>query len=121
MPVDVLVSTEHTPGWVTAAEGGLQIAISTELSPELIREGMGRDFVRQVQQLRKDADLEIEDRIEIYYQTAEPVVVAALTEWTKYILTETQTDVLKAADTAPADAKSVMIGDTKLLVWIVKR
>ena len=57
LPGDVLVSTEHTPGWVTAAEGSLQIALSTELSPELIREGMARDFVRHVQQLRKDADL----------------------------------------------------------------
>ena len=71
LPEDVLVSTEHTPGWVTAAEGSLQIALSTELSPELIREGMARDFVRQVQQLRKDADLEIEDRIRICYQTAD--------------------------------------------------
>jgi isoleucyl-tRNA synthetase len=120
MPDDVLVSTEHTPGWVTAAEGSLQLALSTELSPELIREGMARDFVRHVQQLRKDADLEIEDRIVIYYQTAEPVVTTTLTEWAEYIRIETQADRLEASSAAPADAKTALIGETKLLVWIVK-
>jgi isoleucyl-tRNA synthetase len=120
IPEDVLVATENTPGWVTAAEGTLHLALSTELTPELIREGMARDFVRHVQQLRKDADLEIEDRIAIYYQTAEPLVTTTLTEWADFILSETQADALKAADTAPSDAKSAMIGETKLLVWIVK-
>jgi isoleucyl-tRNA synthetase len=121
IPEDVLVATENTPGWVTAAEGTLHLALSTELTPELIREGMARDFVRHVQQLRKDADLEIEDRIAIYYQTAEPLVSTTLAEWRDYILSETQAGELKAADAAPADAKSAMIGETKLLVWIVKQ
>ncbi len=98
LPGDVLVSTEHTPGWVTAAEGSLQIALSTELSPELIREGMARDFVRQVQQLRKDADLEIGDRIRISYQTVDPTVIAALTEWADYICVETQADSMELAE-----------------------
>jgi isoleucyl-tRNA synthetase len=121
MPEDVLVATENTPGWVSAAEGTLQLALSTELGPELIREGMARDFVRHIQQLRKDADLEIEDRIAIYYQAGEPLVTTTLTEWAAYIVSETQADELKAADTAPAAAKSAMIGETKLLVWIVKK
>ena len=101
MPEDVLVATEHTPGWVTAAEGTLQLALSTELSPELIREGMARDFVRHVQQLRKDADLEIEDRIPIYLPVGRAAVTTPLTEWADYILSETQADVLKAAETVP--------------------
>jgi isoleucyl-tRNA synthetase len=120
MPEDVLVSTEHTAGWVTAAEGSLQIALSTELSPELIREGMARDFVRHVQQLRKDADLEIEDRIRIFYQSADATVSAALTEWADYICTETQADLLELASAVPTDPKMALIGDAKLPVWIVQ-
>jgi isoleucyl-tRNA synthetase len=121
LPEDVLVSTEQSSGWVTAEEGGLQIALSTELSPELIREGMARDFVRQIQQLRKDADLEIEDRIRIGYQSADPAVSAALTEWADYIRTETQADALEPASAVPPDAKTVAIGEAKLPVWIAKK
>jgi isoleucyl-tRNA synthetase len=120
LPGDILVSTEHTPGWVTAAEGSLQIALSTELSPELIREGMARDFVRQVQQLRKDADLEIGDRIRISYQTVDPTVIAALTEWADYICVETQADSLVLASAVRPDAKTALIGEAKLPVWIVQ-
>jgi isoleucyl-tRNA synthetase len=120
LPTDVLVSTEQSSGWVTAEEGGLQIALSTELSPELIREGMARDFVRHVQQLRKDADLEIEARIHIFYQSADPAVSAALNEWADYIRIETQADLLEPASAVPPDAKAALIGETKLAVWILK-
>ena len=121
MPEDVLVSTENTPGWVTTAEGTLQLALSTELSPELIREGMARDFVRHVQQLRKEADLEIEDRIAIYFQTDEAVIATAFTEWAEYTRAETQADTIERSGAARPDAKTALIGETKLLVWIVKK
>ena len=49
---DVLVSTQQSAGWVTVEDRGLQIALSIELTPDLVREGMKNDFVRQVQQLR---------------------------------------------------------------------
>ena len=120
MPEDVLVATEHTVGWVTATEGSLQIALSTELSPELIREGMARDFVRHVQQLRKDADLEIENRIRIYYQSADATVSAALAEWADYIRAEAQADAMESASAVPPDAKTALIGEAKLPVWILK-
>ena len=73
----------------------MQLALSTELSPELIREGMARDFVRHVQQLRKEANLEIEDRIAIYFQTDEAVIATALTEWAEYTRAETQADTIE--------------------------
>jgi isoleucyl-tRNA synthetase len=120
LPADVLVSTQQATGWVTAEESGLQIALSTELSPELIREGMARDFVRQVQQLRKDADLEIEDRIRVSYHTTEPTVTAALSDWADYIRDETQAEALEPAAVAPPDVKAVAIGDAKVFVWISK-
>jgi isoleucyl-tRNA synthetase len=120
LPEDVLVSTQQATGWVTAEEGGLQIALSTELSPELIREGMARDFSRHVQQLRKDAGLDIEDRIRIFYETDDPTVAAALSEWADYICSETLADTLEASSNVPPDAKTVAIGDAKVFVWISK-
>ncbi len=68
-PDDVQVGTEQAPGWVSGDDRGIQLALSTSLTPALLREGMARDFIRQIQQLRKDADLEIENRIRVGYST----------------------------------------------------
>jgi isoleucyl-tRNA synthetase len=119
-PGDVLVSTQQSAGWVTAEDRGLQIALSTELTDDLIREGMARDFVRQVQQLRKDADLEIEDRINLYHQSDDAVVVQALAEQNEYIRSETQADKIASATSVPTGVKAVSIGAAKVFVWISK-
>jgi isoleucyl-tRNA synthetase len=118
-PGDVLVSTQHSAGWVTAEDRGLQIALSTELTDDLIREGMARDFVRQVQQLRKDADLEIEDRIRVFYQSDDAEVGRALSEHRDFIATETLADALESAATVPEGVKAVSIGNAKVFIWIV--
>ncbi len=120
-PEDVLISTEQSEDWVCADEGGVQIALSTVLTPDLVREGMARDFVRQVQQLRKDADLEIEDRIEVGFLAADPEVVTAITEWDDYIRGETLANALEKGDAAPDSAKAVKVGEVSVPLWIEKR
>lgn len=115
-PDDVLISTEQATDWLAADDAGIQVAISTAMTPELIREGMARDFVRHVQQLRKDADLEIENRITISFFTDSDVVKAAVEVWSDYIKTETLADEITLADTIPTDAKEVTVGDAT--VWI---
>jgi isoleucyl-tRNA synthetase len=115
---DVIVATDVTPGWVVREEFGVQVALSTTLTPELKREGAARDFVRHVQQLRKSADLQIEERIEVYHDCNDPEVLTALKEWHDYIRTETLADCIALA-APPADADVVRIGSTKLKVWIV--
>ena len=62
------------------------------LTPALQREGMRNDFVRHVQQARKDAGLEIQDRIRIFYHTDDETVREAITEWNDYIAAETLAD-----------------------------
>lgn len=118
---DVLVEIVNTTGWVFSEERGLQVAISTVVTPELRREGISRDFVRQVQQLRKDADLQIEDRIDVHYSRATDEIVQAIEEWKEYISTETLANkVLRETDGTSSDAKSVHIGDIEIAVRIVK-
>ena len=116
-PEDVMISTQQAADWACADQEGVQIAISTKLTPELVREGIARDCVRQVQQLRKDEDLEIEQRIKISYQTSDPDVLAALATWGDYIQDETLADSLQAG-TAPTTAKTVLVGPVEILVWI---
>lgn len=119
-PEDVLISTQQAAEWVAADERGVQIALSTVLTPELKREGMARDFVRQVQQLRKDADLEIENRIRIFYATDNQEVIAAVTEWDDYICSETLADSITRVDRAPPGTKLADVGGVDVAIWIEK-
>jgi isoleucyl-tRNA synthetase len=102
---------------VFAEEAGLQLALATQLTPQLEREGMARDFVRHVQQFRKDADLEIEERIVVQFDCDDAEIARALEEWHDYITKETLAESL-----APASAgegwKSVRIGPGSLRVSI---
>jgi isoleucyl-tRNA synthetase len=117
-PEDVLITTEQAADWAVADEPGIQIALSTIVTPELIQEGMARDFVRHIQQARKDANLEITDRIRIGY-TAGDEVAAAVEAWRDYIARETLADAIER-DKAPADAKSVLVGEFECRVGIVR-
>jgi isoleucyl-tRNA synthetase len=119
-PEDVLISTQQAADWVAADDQGVQIALSTVLTPALVREGMARDFVRQVQQLRKDADLEIENRIRVFCSSDHSDVQAALAEWSDYIRGETLADEIGREPTAPADAKPALIGEFPVPIWIEK-
>jgi isoleucyl-tRNA synthetase len=64
-PEDVDLSQETTRGWGVAAEGGLTVAVDLEAGPDLVKEGLARELVRQIQDARKAAGLEISDRIEL--------------------------------------------------------
>ena len=119
-PDDVLVSTQQAADWVCADESGIQIALSTVLTDDLIHEGMARDFVRHVQQLRKDADLEIQNRITICYAIDESSAAldAALFAWLDYICDETLADSVGPCSDPPGGAKLLTAGDVKLRIWI---
>ena len=80
---------------------------------------MARDFVRHVQQLRKEADLQIEDRVRISHLADDKEAAAALAAWSEYICNETLADALEAADSLP-DGKEVTIGDAKVRVKVAK-
>lgn len=118
-PDDVMVSTQQAADWVSADDQGIQIALSIQLTPELKQEGIARDFVRQVQQQRKDLDLEIQDRIRIFYETDDTEVLEALKTWGEYLRTETLADEV-TSDTAPDEIKSVLVGTVQIPIWIQK-
>jgi isoleucyl-tRNA synthetase len=87
-PEEVEVRMTAREGFAVAAEGGGLAALATELTPSLEREGLAREFVRRVQDLRKTADLQIADRIRIYY-TATPKLADAVKLHAEYIAAET--------------------------------
>lgn len=87
---DVLITSEDIPGWSVASEDGITVALDITLTEELKKEGIARDFVNRVQNLRKDMGLEVLDKIAIEVQQDSDQVNAAITEFADYIRTETQ-------------------------------
>jgi isoleucyl-tRNA synthetase len=86
---DVLISSEDIPGWSVASEGSVTVALDIVLTEELKREGIARDFVNRIQNLRKDMGLDVLDKILIEVeQNGE--AITAITEFKEYISTETQ-------------------------------
>lgn len=65
---DVEILHDDIEGWLIASEGTLTVALDTELDAELLSEGVAREFINRVQNLRKDAGFEVTDRIKIFYE-----------------------------------------------------
>ena len=87
---DVEILTEDMPGYVTASEGGLTIALDQTLSPELIREGMAREFVNRIQNVRKDSGFDVVDKVHIVIQDDSAVWKESIEEFSSYIAQEVQ-------------------------------
>ncbi len=78
-PDEVEVIMEAHGGLTVASEGAYLAALNTEITPELRQEGLARDFVRWVQNARKEAGLEVSDRIRLFYQAPEDITAAVET------------------------------------------
>lgn len=87
-PEDVLVETSSAEGYECAEEGGYLVALDTRLDDALVREGLARELVRTVQDARKQAGLEVSDRIALKI-TGSSAVTEALGEYRDYIMHET--------------------------------
>ena len=87
-PEEVGVVEEPVTGWRVAREGGSSVALDLDVTPELRREGLARDLVRAVQDLRKEAGLKVSDRIELAVR-AEGEVAGAVQAHRDYLLGET--------------------------------
>ena len=72
-PTDILVAVEASDGWAAQEESGYAALIDTTLTPELVAEGIAREVIRRLQDLRRDAGLDVSDRIHVAYRAAEPV------------------------------------------------
>ncbi|GAB3825226.1 isoleucine--tRNA ligase [Pontibacter rugosus] len=98
-PDDVEISSEDIPGWLVANEGKLTVALDITLTEELKQEGIARDLVNRIQNLRKDTNLEVQDKIHILLQRSVPEVTAAVDNYSNYICAETQALSLETVET----------------------
>jgi isoleucyl-tRNA synthetase len=85
---DVEILSSEIEGWAVESDKGITVALDKELTEELIFEGLAREFVNRVQNIRKDSGLDVTDRINIYYDADEKVRLA-VEKFRDYISNET--------------------------------
>jgi len=94
---DVEIASEDVPGWLVANENDLTVALDITLTPELVQEGVARDIVNRVQNLRKDRDYQLTDRIRVKIQAADGVEEAVKNNMS-YICSEVLADKLEVME-----------------------
>src|SRR6266478_5423193 len=92
---DVTISAQSIEGWLVESADGLTVALDTTLTAELINEGLAREFVNRVQNMRKDAGLQVTDRIRIHFESSNRVA-EAIGRMSEYIKSETLATQLTA-------------------------
>ena len=91
---DVEISSQDIEGWLVANEGGFTVALDVTINDELKGEGIARELVNRIQNLRKDSGFEVTDRIDVKIQKDNNLVTAVQTN-IEYIKTETLTEELE--------------------------
>jgi isoleucyl-tRNA synthetase len=87
LPEHVEIKTQDMPGWLVASEGDTTVALDIQISPELRQEGIAREWVNRVQNLRKELQFDLTDKIGIEY-TADSEIQDAVTAFSEYISAE---------------------------------
>ena len=85
---DVIISTENIEGWVIESQDNITVALDTTLDDELVNEGIAREFVSKVQNIRKERDMDVNDKIKIVYN-AEGELEAIINKQKNYISEQT--------------------------------
>ena len=121
LPEEVEVKALAKEGFAVAEEGAYVAALVTDLTPELVQEGLAREFVRRVQDLRKSAELDVADRIELFLE-ASAGLMSAVEAHKEYITAETLTSNLVLG--SPPDGARIVEDEfdhEKVKVGLVKK
>jgi isoleucyl-tRNA synthetase len=119
-PEELLVDVKEREGFNVAEDRDLLVALDATLTPELVAEGLARDFVRGVQDARKAAGLRIEDTIRLVYQ-ADAESAAAIAAHAEYIRGETLATELRPADpSAESHQDEVKLGKDRVRIGLTR-
>ena len=113
---DVEVISEDIPGWLVSNEGNLTVALEIELTDELRQEGMARELINRIQNIRKDSGLDITDRITVTISPNEQMD-AAIENFSDYIKTQVLANTIEVADN---DGTETEFDDFTLNVKVTK-
>ena len=125
-PGDYMISSEDMPGWLVASEGALTIALDIEVSEQLRNEGVARELVNRIQNLRKDSGFEVTDKVDVrIYADGEALeeITAALASYKDYVATQTLSLSIETRPAAEAGEKAAEVewNEGKILVEAIRR
>ncbi|MCM1477119.1 MAG: isoleucine--tRNA ligase [Bacteroides sp.] len=105
---DVEIISEDIPGWLVTNEGNLTVALDITVTPELRREGIAREIVNRIQNIRKDRGYEITDRITLVFEPSENAEAnEAIKEYSSYICHQVLAEALAVKPINNTDAAQV--------------
>lgn len=101
---DVEIISEDIPGWLVSNDGNLTVALEVELTEDLLNEGMARELINRIQNMRKDAGLEITDRIAIKVSPND-CIAKSIANYEDYVKTQVLADSISVEDNAGTDVE----------------
>jgi isoleucyl-tRNA synthetase len=120
VPGELLVEAAPLEGYAVAQDNGLQVALDLSLDEALRREGLARDLVRAVQEVRKNAGMSLSDRIDLYLDPGE-ALAATLTVWEDYLRAETLAETVSLELPPPnIYAEAVMIDGALVTIGLAR-
>jgi len=117
---DVEIISEDIPGWLVANEGSLTIALDITVTDTLRKEGLARELVNRVQNLRKSAGFEITDKIRLQLSSSSEEMNEAVHDFSDYIKKQVLAEAIELMDT-PFDGAELDFEDFKLKAKVEKQ
>jgi len=117
---DFEINAEDIPGLLVANDGQLTVALDVNITPELEAEGMARELVNRIQNIRKNKDFEVTDRIQVQVQQHDSLA-PAIEQFGDYIKTEVLADELELSETVNGESEEVELTDGVTVGIVVQR
>lgn len=118
---DVEVIPEDVPGWLVTNEGNVTVALDVTVTPELKNEGMARELINRIQNIRKSSDFEITDKVNVEIQSTDSVV-AALGQFKDYIAAQVLADSVVAIEAPEGENVTELdIDGEKILAKVTRK
>ncbi|WP_139854071.1 isoleucine--tRNA ligase [Aequorivita sinensis] len=115
---DVIISSQDIEGWLVANANGITVALDVTITPDLKNEGIARELVNRIQNLRKDSGFEVTDKIKVTLQNNE-ILETAVTQYMQYIKEETLTEVMQFQPNLQ-DGTEIAFDEIETLISIIK-
>jgi isoleucyl-tRNA synthetase len=118
-PEDINIVVNEKEGVVAVEDKGYVAILDVKITDELEKEGMVRDLVRHIQTLRKEADFNVDDRIELFIE-ADDAVMAAVEAYREYLENETLATLLENPAGSYDASKEIKVGKDQIIINIIR-
>lgn len=116
-PEDVEIMSEDIPGWLVANEGHITVALDINITTGLKEEGIAREFINRIQNLRKESDFNVTDKINLQIGT-HPEINEAVEHFKQYIASQVLAEEVTLVDNIDEDAQEIEIDDIRTFIKI---